>query len=107
MLLLIYCYIYIPMFLGVLCLSLFYYALLGDHSSFASILKRKRKLDALLLLSYRCIVTVNVLWLFLTVPWVGLQCVIVVILTYFLNVSRRDFHQMSPVLSLMFDSAAE
>ena len=33
---------------------------------------------ALLLLSYRCIVTVKVMWLFLTVPWVGLQCVIVV-----------------------------
>ena len=31
-----------------------------------------------LLLSYRCIVTINVLWLFLMVPWVGLQCVIVV-----------------------------
>ena len=34
------------------------------------------------LLSFRCLVTVNVfvnvLWLFLTVPWVGLQCVIVV-----------------------------
>ena len=26
----------------------------------------------------RCIVTINVLWLFLTVPWVGLQYVIVV-----------------------------
>ena len=38
----------------------------------------KRKLLALLLLSYRCIVTINVLWLFLTVPWVGLQCVTVV-----------------------------
>ena len=33
---------------------------------------------ALLLLSYKCIVTVKVMWLFLTVPWVGLQCVIVV-----------------------------
>ena len=33
---------------------------------------------ALLLLSFRCLVTVNVLWLFLTVLWVGLQCVIVV-----------------------------
>ena len=33
---------------------------------------------AVLLLSYRCLVTVNVLWLFLMVPWVGLQCVIVV-----------------------------
>ena len=37
---------------------------------------------ALLLLSYRCIVTINVLWLFLTVPWVGLQHVIVVILDH-------------------------
>ena len=34
------------------------------------ILKRKRKLVALLLLSYRCIVTISVLW-------VGLVCVIV------------------------------
>ena len=33
---------------------------------------------ALLLLSYRCIVTINALWLFLMVPWAGLQCVIVV-----------------------------
>ena len=30
----------------------------------------------LLFLSYRCSVTINVLWLLLTVPWVGLQCVI-------------------------------
>ena len=64
--------------MGVLCLSLFCYELPCVHSSFAIILKRKRKLDALLLLSYRCTVTVNVLWLFLTVPWVSLQCVIVV-----------------------------
>ena len=64
--------------MGVLYLSLFCYALLCVHSSFAIILKRKRKLVALLLLSYRCIVTMNVLWLFLRVPWVGLQCVIVV-----------------------------
>ena len=41
-------------------------------------LKRTLKLVALLLLSYRCIVTINVLWLFLTASWVGLQCVIVV-----------------------------
>ena len=39
---------------------------------------KKTFLVALLILSYRCIVTINVLWLFLTVPWVGLQCVIVV-----------------------------
>ena len=47
---------YFPLFVGVLCLSLFCYALLCDHSSFAIILKRKRKLVVLLLLSYRCIV---------------------------------------------------
>ena len=69
---------YFPLFVGVLCLSLFCYALLCVHSSYAIILKRKRKLVVLLLLSYRCIVTVNGPWLFLTVPWVGLQCVIVV-----------------------------
>ena len=54
------------------------YALLYVHSSFAIIVKRKRKLAALLLLSFRCLATVNVWWLFLTVPWVGLQCVNVV-----------------------------
>ena len=59
-------------------MSLFCYALLCVHSSFAIILKRKRKLVALLLLSYRCIVTINVLCLFLTVPCAGLQYVIVV-----------------------------
>ena len=57
---------------------LFCYALLCVHSSFAIILKRKIKLVALLLLPYNCIVTINVLRLFLTVPWVGLQCVIVI-----------------------------
>ena len=67
-----------PLFEGVLCLSLFRYALLCIYSSFAIILKRKKKLIALFSLSYRCIVTVNVLWIFLTVPWVGLQGVIVV-----------------------------
>ena len=40
--------------------------------------KRKRKLFALLLLSYLFIVTINVLWLFLLVPWASLQYVIVV-----------------------------
>ena len=68
---------YFPLFDGVLCLSFFCYALLCVHSSFAIILRRKRKLVALLLLSYGCLVIVNVLWPFLTVPWVGLQHVIV------------------------------
>ena len=48
---------YLPLFVGVLCLSLFCYALLYVYPSFAIILKRKRKLIALLLLSYRCSVT--------------------------------------------------
>ena len=46
---------YFPLYVGVLCLFLFCNALLCVHSSFAIILKRK--LAALLLLSYRCIVT--------------------------------------------------
>ena len=73
---------YFPLFVGVLCLSLFCYALLCIFSSFAIILKRKRKLVALLLLSYRCIVPINALWLFLMVSWVGLQYVIVVFPDY-------------------------
>ena len=69
---------YYPLFVGVLCLSLFCYALFCVHSRFAIILKRKRKFGAVLFLSHLCIVTINVLWLFLMVPWVGLQYVIVV-----------------------------
>ena len=62
-------------------------------NSFAIILKRKKKLFALLSLSYRYIVTINVLWLFLTVPLVGLQCLIVVFSghTYFLLASHTNF----------------
>ena len=51
---------YFPLLVGVLYLSLFCYALLCVYSSFAIILKRKRKLVALLILSYRCIFTINV-----------------------------------------------
>ena len=64
--------------MGLLCLSVYCYALLCVHSSFAIIMNRKIKPVALLLLSYRCIFTMNVLWLLLTVLWYGLQCVIVV-----------------------------
>ena len=67
---------YFQLFVGFLCLSLYCYALLCVNSSFAIILKRKRKLVDLLLLSFRCFVTMNVMWLFLTIPRVGLQCVI-------------------------------
>ena len=38
----------------------------------------KRKLVFFQLLSYSCFETINVPWLFLTLPRVGLQCVIVV-----------------------------
>ena len=61
-----------------MCRSLFWYSLLCVLFSLAAILMRKRKLAALLLLPIGCLVTVNVLWLFLTVPWVGLQFVAVV-----------------------------
>ena len=53
---------YCLLIVGVLCLSLFCYALLCVPSSFAIILKRR--LVALLLLSYRCFVTINVMLLF-------------------------------------------
>ena len=69
---------YFPLFVGVLCLSLFWYALICFHFSFAIILKRKRKLVTLLLLSNMCIVTINVLLLYLTVSLVGLQYVLLV-----------------------------
>ena len=58
---LIDCLMFFPLFVGVLCFSLFCYALLLVHSSFAIILMRRRKLVASLLLSYRCIVTITVL----------------------------------------------
>ena len=62
---------YLPLFVGVLCWSLFWYALLYVLSSFAIILTRKRDLVAELVLSFGCLVTVNVLWLSFTVTWVG------------------------------------
>ena len=64
--------------MGVLCLSLFWYALLCALPSFAIILKRKRELAALLLLSYGYLVSVNVQWLFLIMEWAGLEFLIVV-----------------------------
>ena len=73
--LLIYCLIYLQLFVGVLCSSLFWYRLLYVLSSFAIILTMTRELAALLLLSFGCLVTAYVLWLFLTVQWVGKQFV--------------------------------
>ena len=66
---------YLPLFVwGGVCVCLCFDVL----SRFAISLKRKRELVALLLLSYICLVTVNVLWHSLTLPWVCLQCVILV-----------------------------
>ena len=69
---------YLPLFVGVLYWSSFGYASLCVLYSFVFILTRKRELVALLLLSFKCFVTVNTLWLFLTLSWDGLQCVMVV-----------------------------
>ena len=66
---------YLPLFAGVcvrLCFGMHYFV----NSSFSIILMRKGELLALLLLSFGCLVTENALWLFLTVPWAGLQFVI-------------------------------
>ena len=80
-----------PLSVGVLCLSLFCYALLCVHSSFAIILKRKRKLVALLNVSSWCLLMVE--RLFLRVPWDCLRFVIVVFPdhTHLLLTSFRDF----------------
>ena len=59
---------------GILCLSLFWYTSLCVYSTIAIVLKRKRTIVALLLLSYQCLVKVNVLWLFLAVLGDGLVC---------------------------------
>ena len=65
LLLLIYCFMYFPLLVGILCLSLICNALLYVYFSFAIILNRKRELVALLLVSNSCLVTVNIMWLFL------------------------------------------
>ena len=62
---------------GVCNCSMFCCTLLYVHSSFASILMGKREPDALLSLSPWCLVIV--VWLFVTVPWVCLQFMIVVL----------------------------
>ena len=61
LLLLIYCFMYLPLFVWVLCWFLFWYALLYVLSSFAIILKRKGELIALFSLSFGCLVSVNVI----------------------------------------------
>ena len=50
--------------------------------------QEERELVALLFMSFGCLVTVNVLWIFFTVSWVDLQFVIVVfqLLTYLFTI---------------------
>ena len=62
--------------MGVCNCSMFCCTLLYVHSSFAIILMGKRELVTVLSLSSWCLVIV--VWLFLAVPWVCLQFVIVV-----------------------------
>ena len=60
------------------CLAMHYFV----FSSFATILMRKEELVALLLVYFGCLNAINVQWLFLTVPWVGFQFVILVFLDH-------------------------
>ena len=83
---------YFPLLGGVLCLSLFCYTLLCVRSCFTI---------NLLLLSFRCIVTINVMWLFLMVPWNGLQCVIVIFPDHTHLLSDKDL-----VSKVCFSAAA-
>ena len=62
--------------MGVYNCSVFCCTLLYVHSSIAIILMRKRELVALLGLTSQCLVIV--VWLFLAVPWICLQFVILV-----------------------------
>ena len=67
-----------------------WYALLYVHSSFTIISTKTRGLEALFLLSFGCLVTVNVLWFFLTVPWLVYSVwYFLIILTYFLKYILR------------------
>ena len=70
--------------------SMFCCALLYVHSSFAIILLGKRELVALLSLSFWCLLIVVLI--FLAVPWVCLQLMIVVFLdhTHFLFFTSRQ-----------------
>ena len=81
LLLLILCLLFSHCLRGLFVLRpCFCYTVHGVLSSFAIILMVKREFIALSYLFSWCIVTVSFLWPFLTVPWVGLQYMIVVII---------------------------
>ena len=70
LLLLIYCFFVLSIVCGGSVLVFVLVCILYVLSSFAIILTRKGELVALLLLTFVCLVTVNVLWLFQAVRWV-------------------------------------
>ena len=73
--------------------------LLYVHSSFAIILMGKRELVALLSLSSWCLVIA--VWLFLAVPWVCLQFVIVVVPDHIHIPFLLIYHQVSKINALI------
>ena len=81
--------------------SMFCCTFLYVPSSFAIILMGKRKLVALLSLSSLCLVIV--VWLFLAVPWVSLQFVIVVFPdhTHLLLLSGNEIWRKSRAITLV------
>ena len=77
LLLLVHCLLLLSLCVVVLCLVLIFYTVLSVISRFAIISMGYRELVALFQLSSCCHVAVSFLLLFLTLPWVGLKCVIV------------------------------
>ena len=82
--------------MGSFVYSMFRCGAFGVISSSAIIMMGKRKLFALLCLTSWGLVTVSVLWFFLTVLWAGLQCVIVVF--------HDHTHFFQTLLILMFNN---
>ena len=78
LLLVTHCLLSLPMVVGVLCLALFCCAVLSVLSSFTSLDEEERAGY----FTFIVFLAVIVLWPFLTVLWVGLQCVIVVFLDH-------------------------
>ena len=77
-------------------MSLFPYALLCVHSFFFDHLEEEEKTGYFAFFVLHNIVTIIALWLFLTVQWVGLLCVIVV----FSDHNYLLFHGRSVLVTL-------
>ena len=68
-LLLIYCLMHFPLFVGNLCLSLFCYVLLCVHSIFCNHLEEEEKAGCFAFIVLQMSCYCKCLWLFLTVSW--------------------------------------